>query len=118
VPVVLLVEGQLLPTTLTAWLAALGLGLVSEGLGQRLLADSMERFSASFIAVFLLLEPAISALLALAIFFEQPSPLAWVGFPVILTGVYLAQSSSAATGNSEGAATEASPASEWQQASR
>jgi len=117
-PVVWLSEGQFFPTTLTAWLGALGLGLVSEGLGQRLLADSMDRFSASFIAVFLLLEPAISALLALLIFFEQPSPLAWVGFPVILSGVYLAKSSGATASHAEQVSAAEAPEGEYQQASK
>ncbi len=92
-PVVLLTEGQLFPTTVTAGLAVVGLGLISEGLGQRLLADAMEQFSARFISLFLLLEPIISALLAWAIFQEQLSPLTGLGFAVVLTGVYLAQSS-------------------------
>ena len=74
----------------------LGLGLISEGLGQRLIADCMEQFSSSFIALFLLLEPIISALLAWLIFAEGLSSTTWVGFAVILTGIYLAQSSSAA----------------------
>ena len=95
-PIVLLSEGQLLPTSLTCWLAVLGLGLISEGLGQRLIADCMEQFSSSFIALFLLLEPIISALLAWLIFAEGLSSTTWVGFAVILTGIYLAQSSNAA----------------------
>lgn len=92
-PVVLISEGQLFPTTAVAGLAVVGLGLISEGLGQRLLADCMKQFSARFISLFLLLEPIISALLAWAIFQEQMGPLTGIGFAVVLTGVYLAQSS-------------------------
>jgi drug/metabolite transporter (DMT)-like permease len=95
-PVVLITEGQLFPTTTVAWLAVVGLGLISEGLGQRLLADCMKQFSAQFISLFLLLEPIISALLAWAIFQEQMGPLTGIGFAVVLIGVYLAQSSPAA----------------------
>lgn len=91
-PVVLLTEGQVLPTTTTAILAVLGLGLISEGLGQRLLADCLNKLSSSFVALFLLLEPIVSALLAWLIFMEQLSPATWVGFAVVLTGIYLAQS--------------------------
>lgn len=90
-PVVLLTEGQVLPTTTTAILAVLGLGLISEGLGQRLLADCLDKVSPSFVALFLLLEPIVSALLAWLIFTEQLSPVTWVGFAIVLSGIYLAQ---------------------------
>ena len=95
-PIVLMREGQLLPTSLPCWLAVMGLGLISEGLGQRLIADSMEQLSSSFIALFLLLEPIISAMLAWLIWSEGLSLTTWVGFAVILTGIYLAQSSNSA----------------------
>ncbi len=97
VPVVLVTEGQLFPTTTTAWLAAIGLGVISEGLGQRLLAESMDKFSSSFVSLFLLLEPIVSAMLAWVIFFETLSPVTWLGFAVVLSGIYLAKSSQAAT---------------------
>ena len=96
IPVVLLTERQLFPTTSTAMLAVLGLGIISEGLGQRLLADTMDKLSSSFVSLFLLLEPIVSAILAWIIFTEQLSPITWVGFAVVLTGIYLAQSSGAA----------------------
>lgn len=95
-PVVVLSEGHIFPSTLTAWLAVMGLGLVSEGLGQRLLADCMSKFSSSFVALFLLLEPIVSAVLAWVIFLEGVSTLTWVSFGVILGGIYLAQSSQSA----------------------
>jgi drug/metabolite transporter (DMT)-like permease len=96
-PVVLVTEGQLFPTTTTAWLAAIGLGVISEGLGQRLLAESMDKFSSSFVSLFLLLEPIVSAMLAWVIFLETLSSVTWVGFAVVLSGIYLAKSSQAAT---------------------
>lgn len=95
-PIVLISEGQLFPTTGSAILAALGLGLICEGLGQRLLADSMDKFSSGFISLFLLLEPIVSAILAWAIFAEQFSTMTWFGFAIVLTGIYLAQTSQAA----------------------
>ena len=96
VPFVLLTEGQLFPITLQTWLAVIGLGIISEGLGQRLLADCLDKFSSSFIAMFLLLEPIVSAMLAWFIFAEALSSITWIGFVIILTGIYLAQSSNAA----------------------
>lgn len=95
-PIVLFTEGQLFPTCPTSWLAVIGLGIISEGFGQRLLAHAMDKLSSSFISLFLLLEPLISAMLALVIFAESLSSTTWLGFVVILSGIYLAQSSNAA----------------------
>ncbi len=97
VPFVWITEGQLFPSTSIGLLAVLGLGIVSEGLGQNLLADCMCKFSASFIALFLLLEPIVSALLGWVFFEESLSPITGIGFAVILGGIYLAQSSKSAT---------------------
>ena len=96
-PITLFTEGQIFPETKVAILAVLGLGLISEGLGQRLLADCLDKFSSSFVALFLLLEPIVSALLAWLIFTEALSPITWVGFAVVLSGIYTAQSSEAST---------------------
>lgn len=108
-PLILLNGEQLFPTTVTACLAVLGLGIVSEGMGQRLLADSMSELSSSFVSLFLLLEPVVSALLAWAIFDEALSQSTWVGFAVVLTGIYLAQSSGSATQADQEAATPNEP---------
>lgn len=92
-PMTLFTEGQVFPKTAIAIGAVLGLGLISEGFGQRLVAACMDQLSSSFVALFLLLEPILSAILAWVIFKEQLSPITWVGFAVVLTGIYLAQSS-------------------------
>ena len=97
IPIVLLTEGKLFPTTWLPWLAVIGLGIISEGFGQRLLADCMDKLSSSFISLFLLLEPIISAILAWIIFAESLSATTGLGFIVVLTGIYLAQSSKSAT---------------------
>ena len=96
-PIVLITEDQLFPASKAAILAVLGLALLCEGFGQRLLADCMDKLSSSFVALFLLLEPIVSAMLAWVIFLERLSPMTWVGFAVVLTGIYLARSSNAAT---------------------
>ncbi|NEP55969.1 MAG: DMT family transporter [Symploca sp. SIO2G7] len=97
IPIILLTEGQLFPTTWLPWLAVIGLGIISEGFGQRLLADCMDQLSSSFISLFLLLEPIVSAILAWIIFAESLSITTGLGFIVVLTGIYLAQSSKSAT---------------------
>ncbi|AFY37214.1 protein of unknown function DUF6 transmembrane [[Leptolyngbya] sp. PCC 7376] len=96
VPLVFFTEGQFFPTTKIAIIAVLGLGILCEGFGQRLIAACMDQLSCSFVSLFLLLEPIVSALLAWAIFTEALGFTTWLGFAVVLTGIYLAQSSSAA----------------------
>ncbi|MDJ0510961.1 MAG: DMT family transporter [Crocosphaera sp.] len=96
IPLVLLTEEKLFPNTWQTWLAVIGLGIISEGLGQRLLADCLDKLSSSFIAMFLLLEPIISAMLAWVIFAEALNSTTWMGFVIILTGIYLAQLSHSA----------------------
>jgi drug/metabolite transporter (DMT)-like permease len=104
-PILLITKQPLFAETSPTWLAVLGLGIICEGFGQRLLADSMDVLSSSFISLLLLLEPIISAILAWFIFQEQLSPITWVGFAVILSGIYLANSSQGAAhlapGNSQ-----------------
>lgn len=93
VPLVLFTEGQFFPTTKIAIFAVLALGILCEGFGQRLIAVCMDTLSSSFVSIFLLLEPIISSLLAWAIFMEALGLTTWLGFAVVLTGIYLAQSS-------------------------
>lgn len=98
IPVVWVTEGGILfPTSFTGWLAAIGLGLICEGMGQRLLADSLNKLSSSFICLFLLLEPIVSAILAWIIFAESVSFSNWLAFAVVLSGIYLAKSSKTST---------------------
>ena len=96
IPLVFFTEDQFFPTTKVAIIAVLGLGILCEGFGQRLIAACMDQLSSSFVSLFLLLEPIVSALLAWAIFAEALGLTTWLGFAVVLTGIYLAQSSSAA----------------------
>ena len=89
-PLVFLTEGQLLPASNTSWLAIIGLGLVSQAVGQGLLTYSLAKFSSGFVAVSMLAIPVIAAILALAIFSEQLSLFNWLAFAVVLCGIYLA----------------------------
>ncbi|MDY6785411.1 MAG: DMT family transporter [Cyanobacteriota bacterium] len=86
----------LFPTTASGWLAVIGLGAFCEGIGQRLLANSLNHFSSSFVCLFLLLEPLCSAILAWIIFAEKLSVVDGISFAVVLGGIYIAKSSQAA----------------------
>ena len=89
-PLALLQEGQLLPTSSTIWLAIIALGLISQAVGQGLLTYSPAKFPSSFVAVSMLAIPVIAAVLALIIFSEQLSLFNWLAFAVVLSGIYLA----------------------------
>jgi len=99
-PIILNDGQQLFPQSSTVWLAVIGLGLISEGIGQRLLADSLNQFSSSFVALFLLLEPIISAVLGWLIFSETINFVTKISFIFILGGIYLAKSSEASVHHS------------------
>lgn len=92
-PFVLLTEERLFAVSWHGWLAVIGLGLICEGMGQRLLAASLNRLSSGFVCLFLLLEPIVSAVLAWFIFAERLALSGWVAFAIVLVGIYLAKSS-------------------------
>jgi drug/metabolite transporter (DMT)-like permease len=92
VPLIVVTEGvHFWPTTSSGWLAVIALGIICEGLGQRLLAKSFEKFSSSFISLFLLLEPPLSALFAWFIFSEQMGISNLISFILVSIGLYIAK---------------------------
>ncbi|WP_299415653.1 DMT family transporter [Acaryochloris sp. IP29b_bin.148] len=99
-PIVLLGGNQLFPTSTTVWLAVIALGVISQGLGQGLLAYCLKQFTSGFVSVFMLLEPLITAILAWKIFSEQLNLLNWIAFFVVLMGLYLATISKGASKSS------------------
>ncbi|MEO0947036.1 MAG: DMT family transporter [Cyanobacteria bacterium J06641_5] len=97
IPIVCWQEGgQFFAHSWLGWMAAIGLGLICEGMGQRLLAACLDRLSAGFVSLFLLLEPLIGALLAWTIFGERLSGGDGIAFAIVLYGIYIAQTSSSA----------------------
>ncbi len=91
-PMVFFTEDRLLPISNNGWGAVIGLGLISQALGQGLLTYSLAKFSSGFVAVLMLSIPVIAAILAMLIFAEQLSVFNWLGFAVVLLGIYLAVS--------------------------
>lgn len=91
-PLVLFAQDRLLPVSSTAWWAIAGLGLISQAIGQGLLTYSLAKFSSGFVAVSMLSIPVIAAILAMLIFAEQLSLFNWIGFAIVLCGIYLAVS--------------------------
>ncbi|MCL1474116.1 DMT family transporter [Argonema antarcticum] len=91
-PVALLTENQLFPSSLQGWLAVISLAVVCQVIGSGILIYSVKRFSSGFTSMFLLLEPIITAILGWLVFDESLSPLNLLTFLGVLVGIYLAKS--------------------------
>ncbi|MCM1983124.1 DMT family transporter [Lyngbya confervoides] len=87
-----------IPESASVWAAVICLGLLSQVLGQGILAYVLSRMNSGHVSLFLLLEPVITALLAWMIFGERLSVENWLAFVVVLTGLYLANLSQGASG--------------------
>jgi drug/metabolite transporter (DMT)-like permease len=92
-PLVLLAGDRVFPYSWEGWLAVIALAVICQAFGQGLLIHSLGRLSSGFVALFLLLEPVITAILAWMLFSENLSLFNWLAFGVVLAGIYLAKSS-------------------------
>jgi drug/metabolite transporter (DMT)-like permease len=92
-PLLPLIENRLLPYSWMGWFFIIFQALFCQVFGQGLLAYSLSRLPSRIVAVTLLLEPVIASIFAWFIFSEKVSLFDWVMFAVVLSGIYLAQSS-------------------------
>ncbi|MEH1969258.1 DMT family transporter [Nostoc sp.] len=95
-PILLFTQDQLFPSTVSGWLWVIFLALICQVLGHGLLTYSLARFSSVVVSLVHLLEPVFSGIFALVIFSEKLTVSNWVGFAVVLMGLYLAISSQTA----------------------
>ncbi|MGB3266421.1 MAG: DMT family transporter [Microcoleus sp.] len=95
-PLVLLAGDRVFPYSWQGWLAVIALAVICQAFGQGLLIHSLGSLSSGFVAIFLLLEPVITAIIAGMLFSESLSLFNWFAFSVVLAGIYLAKSSSSA----------------------
>jgi drug/metabolite transporter (DMT)-like permease len=98
-PIVYWTKSQLLPISAQGWLIVIALAVVCQTFGQGLLVYSLKRFSASFVGIFTLLKPIITAFLAWMIFTENLSLSSGLAVILILCGIYLAKSSNSSGNN-------------------
>lgn len=91
-PVVWLSDTQIFPTSLQGWLMVIALAVVCQTFGQGLLIFSLKQFNSSFVGVFTLLKPILTALLAWLIFAEGLNTANGIAVILILFGIYLAKS--------------------------
>ncbi|MBW4600082.1 MAG: DMT family transporter [Calothrix sp. FI2-JRJ7] len=92
-PFVLLSGNEIFPSTLSGWTWVISLALVCQIVGQGLLTYSLNKFSSVVVSLVHLLEPIISSLFAWVIFWERLSFSNWIGFIILLIGLYIAVSS-------------------------
>ncbi|BAZ45094.1 conserved hypothetical membrane protein [Chondrocystis sp. NIES-4102] len=93
-PLAYLTDSRLFPVSTQGWITVIALAVVCQTFGQGLLVYSLKKFSASFVGIFTLLKPIITALLAWIIFAEHLSLASGIAVILILIGIYLAKSSS------------------------
>ena len=89
-PIALLLEGQVMPQTLSGALVLLGMALVSQVAGQGMVAEALGRLPASFSALVILLEPLAAALAAWIVLGEIVSPLQALGGAIVIGGIMVA----------------------------
>ncbi|MGB3203848.1 MAG: DMT family transporter [Crinalium sp.] len=93
---VLLDSGQVFPTSWQGWFLVVSLAIICNVFGQGLLVYSLTCLSPAFVAVVLLLDPVLAAIMSWIFCAEPISLLTWIVFLIVLTGIYLASSSKSA----------------------
>ena len=93
-PILLITGDRFFPVSLQGWLLVIALGLLDKVLAQGLTVYCLKKLSSGFVALTMLLLPVFSSIEARAIFSEQLNWLNFLGFAIVLVGMYLAISSS------------------------
>jgi drug/metabolite transporter (DMT)-like permease len=82
---------KLIPTSALGWTIVALLGVVSHAMGQGLTSVAIGRIPVGFVALVLLAQPPISALIAWIVLGEAMTPLQMAGGAIILLAVFLAR---------------------------
>ena len=90
-PLALIAPLPFLPAAAAGWWVLAGLALVTQVLGQGLIAYAFAHLPASLSAVSLLLQPVMAALFAWALFAEAIGPAQFAGGAIVLAGIWLAR---------------------------
>jgi len=93
-PVAVLSPQPFLPAGASGWLVLVALALVTQILGQGLIAYAFAHLPASLSSVSLLIQPVVAALAAWAIFGEAVGPTQFIGGAIVLAGIWLARKGS------------------------
>jgi drug/metabolite transporter (DMT)-like permease len=90
-PVALAFPQPMLPQGFGGWMVLVGLALVTQILGQGLIAYAFAHLSASMSSVSLLIQPVMASLYAWVLFRETISLSQWIGGAIVLGGIWLAK---------------------------
>jgi drug/metabolite transporter (DMT)-like permease len=93
-PVALLSPQPFLPHGMNGWLVVIALAIVTQILGQGLIAYAFAHLPASLSSVSLLIQPVVAAFVAWRLFGEAVGPAQFVGGAVVLGGIWLAKKGS------------------------
>ena len=93
-PIALLMPQPFWPSSAAGWWILVGLALVSQVLGQGLIAYAFAHLPASLSSVSLLIQPVMAALFAWALFGEAIGVFQFVGGAIVLAGIWLARKGS------------------------
>ena len=92
-PLVIFSKETIMPSITEGWVILILLAVVCQLIGQGLLIVCLKQFSSGLIAVLLLLQPGLTALLAWGFFEEEVSLFGAIAFLLVIIGIYLAQAS-------------------------
>jgi drug/metabolite transporter (DMT)-like permease len=90
-PIALLMPQPFWPSSAAGWWVLVGLALVSQVLGQGLIAYAFAHLPASLSSVSLLIQPVMAALFAWALFSEAIGPVQFAGAAIVLAGIWLSR---------------------------
>jgi len=93
-PIAPLFPQPFLPASGAGWAVLLGLALVTQVLGQGLIAYAFAHLPASLSSVSLLIQPVMAALFAWVLFGEAIGPVQLMGAAIVLAGIWIARKAS------------------------
>jgi drug/metabolite transporter (DMT)-like permease len=93
-PIALVSPQPFLPESAHGWAVLVGLALVTQILGQGLIAYAFAHLPASLSSLSLLIQPVTAVIFAWILFGEAMTPLQLVGGAIVLMGIWLARKSS------------------------
>jgi len=94
-PIALLAPQPFWPSAPSGWLVLLGLAIVTQILGQGLIAYAFAHLPASLSSVSLLIQPVMAAIFAWLLFGEAIGAMQFAGGAIVLAGIWLSKKGSA-----------------------
>lgn len=90
-PIALIAEGHLLPSTAFSWMIVIGLAFISHAGGQVAITYALAYLPAAFSSLTLLLQPVVAAILAWVLLGEAISAMQAIGGAIVLAGILIAR---------------------------